>query len=309
MRAALVVLHATCWLAWHSPVRAQETPQSSGARRADGALVDVGGHKLFIRCVGPAGTGPTVVLEAGGGGTTKEWAKVQDLLSSRVRTCAYDRAGLGSSEPGPSPRTLRQEVFELHELLAAAKLPPPYVLAGQSIGGMLVRLYTEKYDSEVVGVVLVDPLHENDMLGSIQYGGWVRLREKARDRAVPEPRRTGPVSTQYNPDEDYLAEELQQIYLARKANPAPLGNRPLIVLAAGIRPPPPGTPDSLWAWLRVEKDGQKVDLSRLSGNSRFLLDPASTHALHVDDPELVARAIQDVLTAAVTGARLGPWPR
>jgi len=271
-----------------------------------GVLVDLGGHKLHIRCVGPSRGKPTVILEAGGGGFSRDWSRVQDLLSARVKTCAYDRAGLGWSEPGPAPRTMRQEVFELHALLEAAKVPGPFVLVGQSIGGLLVRLYAAQYGGDVVGVVLVDPTHESDMLGSVRYGGWVRLREKATERPVPEPRREGKASTQYNPEDDYLAEEFQQIYLSRKANPEPLGQRPVIVLAAGRRPAPPGTSEDVWAQLRVEKDGQRIDLSRLSSNSKFILDPSSGHNIHKDNPQLVARAIEEVLAALSKGVRLAP---
>jgi pimeloyl-ACP methyl ester carboxylesterase len=284
----------------------QTMAQKPASDPAPGVLVDIGGHKLHLRCVGPADRKPTVILEAGGGGSSKDWSLVQDRLSPRVRTCAYDRAGLGRSEPGPSPRTMRQEVFELHALLETAKVPGPFVLVGQSIGGLLVRLYADKYGTDVVGVVLVDPTHESAMLGSVRYGGWVRLREKATGRPVPEPRREGKASTQYNPDDDYLAEELQQIYLSRKANPESLGKRPLIVLAAGRRPAPPGTSEELWTQLRVEKDGQQIDLSRLSSNSKFVLDPSSSHAIHIDNPQLVARVIEEVLAVASKGVRLAP---
>ena len=271
-----------------------------------GTQVDIGGHKLHIRCVGPAGAKPTVILEAGGGGSSKDWFLVQDVLASGVRTCAYDRAGLGWSEPGPEPRTMRQEVFELHLLLEAAKIPPPFVLVGQSVGGLLVRLYAEQFGGEIVGAVLVDPTHESGVLGSLRYGGMVRLREKATGNPVPEPRREGKTSTPSSPDADYLAEELQQIYLARKANPMPLGTRPLIVLAAGKRPAPPGTPEDQWAQIRLERDGQVIDLSRLSSNSKFVLDPSSTHAIHIDNAQLVARAIQEVLAAVSKGTPLVP---
>lgn len=280
-------------------------PRVLAQATAEGALVDVGGHKLNLRCVGAPGKGPTVILEAGGGGSLRGWSKVQELLAPRVRSCAYDRAGLGRSEPGPGPRTMRQEVFELHLLLEAAKIPPPYVLVGQSIGGLLVRLYTERYGDDVVGVVLVDPTHESAVLGSLRYGGWVRLREKATARPIPEPRRDGPPSTGNNPD-DYLAEELQQIFLTRKSNPQSLGSRPLIVLAAGKGAAPPGTSEELWAQLKVEKDGQKIDLSRLSSNSRFILDAASGHNIEIDNPQLVARSIEEVLNSLSSGSHLAP---
>lgn len=305
-----VVQHATTIVALTvavlvAPVE-QSMAQTPPAGPAPGQRIDVGAHKMHIHCVGPANGRPTVILEAGGGAYSSDWSRVQSILSPDIRACAYDRAGLGWSEPGPAPRTMKQEVFELHLLLDAAGMHGPYVLVGHSIGGLLVRLYTAQYSEEVVGVVLVDPAHENDMFGSLRYGGWVRLREKALARAVPEPRREGKPATQYNPDDDYSAEEFQQLYLARKTNPVPFGDRPLIVLAAGKRPAPPGTSDELWAQMRIEKDGLRVDLSRLSNNSKFVLDPLSTHAIHLDDPQLVARSIKDVLTAVSTGARLAP---
>ena len=200
----VVVILVFVGASWVGPTFAQKPPSGP----APGVLVEIGGRKLHIRCVGPAGVRPAVILEAGGGGFSRDWSAVQDLLSSSVRTCAYDRAGSGWSEPGPAPRTMSQEVFELHALLVAAKVPGPFVLVGQSIGGVLVRIYADRYSSDVVGMVLVDPLHESDMVGSVRFGGWVRLREKATERPVPEPRREGKPSTQYNPEDDYLAEEL-----------------------------------------------------------------------------------------------------
>jgi len=70
---------------------------------APGTMIDVGGHKLHIRCVGLDDAKPVVILEAGGGAFSKDWTAVQSLLAARIRTCAYDRAGLGWSEPGPAP--------------------------------------------------------------------------------------------------------------------------------------------------------------------------------------------------------------
>jgi pimeloyl-ACP methyl ester carboxylesterase len=132
---------------------------------------------------------------------------------------------------------MSQEVFELHALLVAAKVPGPFVLVGQSIGGVLVRIYADRYSSDVVGAALVDPLHESDMVGSVRFGGWVRLREKATERPVPEPRREGKPSTQYNPEDDYLAEGTAAVIpLTERPIRRPLGSRPLIVLAAGKRP-------------------------------------------------------------------------
>jgi pimeloyl-ACP methyl ester carboxylesterase len=301
VRSMAVLLLLSCTL----PVRA--SAQSPRTDPPPGALVDLGGRRMHVSCVGPSDARITAILEAGGGGFSGHWARVQELLAPRVRSCAYDRAGLGWSEPGPAPRTMKQEAFELHELLVAAKIQGPLVLVGQSIGGLLVRLYAERYDADVAGVVLVDPTHEDDVLYNLRVARWVRLRDLSTGRVVPDPKRKGAPSAQYDPSQDYFADELQAVHRARVANPVPLGDRPLIVVAAGRRPAPPGTPDTLWRRLRLEKDEQKVDLARLSRNSLFVLATGSTHNVHLDDPALVARAIEVVVDAVAAGGAL-PTP-
>ena len=306
----VLALSAVAFLAIVGLLRAgQLTAQSRPSGSAPGVLVDIGGRKLHIHCIGPERRTPTVILEAGGGGFSITWSRVQDLLSSRVRTCAYDRAGSGWSEAGPAPRTMAQEVFELHALLDAAEVTGPFVLVGQSIGGLLVRMYTDRYGSDVAGLVLVDPTHESSVLFNVREGRWVRLRELAAGRSIPEPRRESSASPQNDAAGDYMAEEFQQIYLSRLANPEPLGDRPLIVLAAGKQPAPPGTSEELWTRLREEKDEQKADLARLSRNSKLIRDPSSGHDIQIDNPQLVVRAIEEVLDAIATGNRLPPHER
>lgn len=284
-----------------SPVSAIAQPRPSGP--APGVLVDVGGHKLHIRCVGPEGAGPTAILQPGGGAYSSVWSRVQGLLAERVRTCAYDPAGLGWSEPGPTPRTLQQEVLELHALLEKAKVPGPFVLVGHSLGGLAARLYADRYSAAVMGVVLVDALHEDSVQFNLRINQWARIRELSKGRVVPEARLTR-ATTQATSEDDYLAEELQQVYLSRRSNPTPLGDRPLIVLHAGKRPPPPGTSEEFWNNLRQEKDDQGMDLARLSRNSKFVRDPLSGHNIHVDNPQLVARSIEEVVEVARKGTRL-----
>ncbi len=171
---------------------------------APGRLVDVGGHKLHINCIGPPDAKPIVVFESGGGAFSKDWLAVQTLVAKRIRTCAYDRAGLGWSDPGPAPRTLKQEVFELHTLLKSAGIRGPLILVGQSIGALNVRLYTMQHGNEVAGVVLVDPADESSMLFYLRANRWMKLRDQATGRTVPPARIAGPPSTGYKPDEDYL---------------------------------------------------------------------------------------------------------
>jgi pimeloyl-ACP methyl ester carboxylesterase len=123
-----------------------------------GKLVDVGGHRLHIRCAGQ-GT-PTVILEAANLGMSAHWVRVQQQLADTTRVCAYDRAGMGWSESGPEPRDAKQISSELHDLLAnVAGIEGPYVLVGHSYGGLYSRMYAARYSEEVAGVVLVDSTH------------------------------------------------------------------------------------------------------------------------------------------------------
>ena len=271
---------------------------------APGTLVEIGGHKLHFHCAGPADARPAVIFESGGGGFSQDWTAVQKILGERTRSCGYDRAGLGWSEPGPAPRTMRQEAFELHAAREAIGIPTPLILVGQSIGALNVRLYTEQYGSEVAGIVLVDPTDESSTLFNLKEKRWVPLRELAKGRAVPAPRVTGALSVGYRPEDDYLGEEAQALYLHRKENPQPFGDRPLIVLAAGKRPPPPGMTEESYRDLRREKDQERVETANLSRNSKFILDPESGHNIETDHPELVARAVEEVVQAVIKKGRL-----
>src|SRR5918998_6014843 len=112
-----------------------------------GKLVDVGDHSLHINCVGQGS--PTVILEAANGGMSAHWTRVQQEVAQTTRVCAYDRAGLGWSEPGPEPRDAKQISSELHPLPAnAAGTEGPYVLVGHSYGGLYARMFAAQYPEQ-----------------------------------------------------------------------------------------------------------------------------------------------------------------
>ena len=120
-----------------------------------GKMVDLGGYRLHLNCLGSGS--PTVVLESGWGNSSTIWGWVQPEVAKTTRVCAYDRAGMGWSEVSPNPRTAREFAKELHTLLITANEPGPYVLVGHSLGGYTVRVYASDYPAEVSGVVFVDP--------------------------------------------------------------------------------------------------------------------------------------------------------
>jgi hypothetical protein len=117
---------------------------------------------------------------------------------------------------------------------------------------------------------------------------------------VAGPPRAGPPSRARSPDACAAALTTLQ------REPQPLGDRPLIELGAGKRPPPPGTAEELWQRLRRERDEQVADLAGLSRNSKLVIDPASGHDMPKDNPALVAQAIEELVEAASRSTRLRP---
>jgi pimeloyl-ACP methyl ester carboxylesterase len=125
-----------------------------------GQLVDVGGFRLNLYCMGSGS--PTVVFDSGWGDWAPAWSKVQPQIANWTRACSYDRAGTGLSDPGPMPRTSARIAEELRTALHNAGIGGPYILVGSAFGGDNVRTFADLYMDEVAGLVL-DDADPNDL--------------------------------------------------------------------------------------------------------------------------------------------------
>jgi alpha/beta hydrolase family protein len=126
---------------------ASSTAESAGGVNGN---FDVNGHSLYMTCLGTGS--PTIVLETGEGGTVSDVSDFQKRLATRTTTCAYNRASTGGL------RTAKDIIEDLHALLAIAQVPSPYLLVGQSAGGLFVQLYARTFPDQVVGVVAMNPV-------------------------------------------------------------------------------------------------------------------------------------------------------
>jgi len=158
------------------------SPAAPQIHPSRGEFVDIGGRRLRLVRSGRPSARPTVVLECGAFGCAADWAVVQDRLAARgLRSLAYDRAGLGCSDPGPKPRDGRAIVADLKALLEQAGEPGPYVLAAHSMGGLFARQFTLAHPAAVLGLVLVDAVtpevldHPAFARGVNAYRGAMRL--------------------------------------------------------------------------------------------------------------------------------------
>lgn len=129
----------------------------AGPAKMRGEKVDIGGRSLRVVCAGERSAAPLVVLESGAFGFSADWGVVQERLAAKgLRSCAYDRAGLGYSDPGPRPRDADAVASDLDALLRARGETGPYVLVGHSMAGLFVRRFAVAHPDQVAGVVLVD---------------------------------------------------------------------------------------------------------------------------------------------------------
>jgi pimeloyl-ACP methyl ester carboxylesterase len=126
---------------------------------APGQLVEIDGRRIHMVVMGEDGGQPTVILDGGMAGFSSNFSWVQSELATTNRVVAYDRAGLGWSDPAPEPQDAYEGAQDLHAALGKAGISGPYVLAGHSYGGLVVRAFTDLYPDEIAGMVLIDASH------------------------------------------------------------------------------------------------------------------------------------------------------
>ncbi|MBX2870983.1 MAG: alpha/beta hydrolase [Saprospiraceae bacterium] len=126
---------------------------------APGELVDIGEFKLHLHAEGDRNNKPTLVIEGGLGVPSDHYHWLSAALKDSMRVVRYDRAGIVYSDASQTPRDAETVARELHTLLEKAGESPPYILAGHSMGGLFIRVFTELYPDEVAALVFVDSSH------------------------------------------------------------------------------------------------------------------------------------------------------
>ena len=281
---------------------------------APGQLIDIGGYRLHINCRGSGS--PVVILDAGLGGSSLDWIYVQENLQKDTRVCAYDRAGYGWSDPGPPPRTTVQIVDELDLLLARANIPPPYILVGHSFGGYNMQYFAKAHPSTVAGLVLVDSSHpdqaermpELPAHADIENGGgdlvtffdpnvvfkyygenmWLAVGRLMSSRKA--------VQTQQRE----LFNFNMSAYQVKELGSLP--DIPLVVISHGLHVWPD---DPLGQAREREWRAMQLDLVRSVPHGRQVIAAASGHLIQLQQPELVAESIRQLLKSSAAPPRGG----
>lgn len=241
---------------------------------AEGSLINVGERRLWIACRGEGS--PTVVMDAGVNSGSQVWSLVWPATATQTRVCVYDRAGLGRSAPIPRPRTSQEIVTDLHGLLENANVPGPYVLVAHSFGGLNVRLYTSQYPNDVVGLVLVDTVHED------RFAATAKILTPQQEQEFERNRQANPEGLDY----------YESSRLVRAIGPR-LPNIPTIVIARGKSETwPNGYPVAALerSWRELQ-----ADLASRAPQATLLIAEESNHNIPGSQPAIVIAATERIV--------------
>jgi pimeloyl-ACP methyl ester carboxylesterase len=288
--------------------------RESGRFPPPGRLVDVGGRRLHLLCIGEGQ--PTVVFEPSGFGNALSSSKARAEVAAVTRVCSYDRMGTGWSDPGPATISVGILADDLDRLLTQAGIPAPYVLVPSSIGGLTVELFARRHPERVAGLVYADGATSGALQRVMPELTWLRrqaaclaplaartgllrladpfdLRRSGSPdaaRAVALMYRVEPVSTLCG-----LVRGSAATVAEFRAAPPLSDLIPLTVLSAetnaGLQLPGFGPlPVSV-----RERYDMHESFSRQSSHGRWLIVPGSSHLIGNSQPHALAVAVLEML--------------
>jgi pimeloyl-ACP methyl ester carboxylesterase len=275
---------------------AATAPQAAG----NGQLVDVGGRRLYLQCEGSGS--PVVILQAGLGGSSASWARIQPAVAAKTTVCSYDRAGHGRSDDAPALQDGNAIAKDLHDLLAKAGIAGPYLLVGHSSGGPYAHVFTATYPEDVVGMVMLDP-QPADALTALPDYPSIYETLRLTGGIAPSLARIGLLGPIFgvSPSEATPAiarsqrDEFRALPAAldQAAAVTSIGDRPLVIVTAAT--------DAQRGWLAAHDR-----MVALSTNAAHRILDGATHdsVLVGDDATASVQAILDVVAAIRDGTPL-----
>lgn len=292
--------------------QASATPPASGASGDFAQGVDIGGRQIYLECRGENAPGNnTVVLISGYHDSGDAWS-VEDIITPPAvgpdvpvvlarthRVCTYDRPGTirygvdgnpltDRSTPVPQPRTAADAVAELHAVLAAARVPGPYLLTAHSLGGLLARLYAQTHPDEVRGIVFVDAFSAT--VPEVFGARWPLYRGYLNTT----PPGTDPASETYD-----LDASVAQVLTGPPLRPMPLAVLTKTEPFQTSLEPPAGLPaDELNRLFESAEAG----LVALAPNTPQTIATGSAHYIQWQAPDLVVGATE-LLSARLAAGR------
>jgi pimeloyl-ACP methyl ester carboxylesterase len=268
-----------------------------------GTLVDVGGYRVHLYCLGQGS--PTVMIV--GAAFSFDWALVQPEVAKFTRVCTFDPSGSAWSDPlktGAVP-TCDQRVNEIHQLIMKAPVDGPYVLVGYSVGAQWARLYAARYPNNIVGMVIIDhafipgqvprpATRSHSLLQSYSPPSLVSqapivlgFQDDVNFNKLPKDDQelhTWAISENpIQPDSEMAEDCISDLATVTGKSPFSLGDMPLAVISTGNETP---------GYLKLQ-----TDLMALSHRSEHVIAWNSTHMVLIDEPEVITGSILKMAAA------------
>lgn len=298
------MLLQTILLAVSAPLLAAENDEPLSfafIQDAPGERVVIDDFRLHVVCQGEGDT--TVLFEAGLGGNSMEWIPVQNQVAQRARACIYDRAGYAWSDPSSHPAHAVALAHDADTLLEKINVIGPLVLVGHSFGGYVVRELAQLRSADMIGMVLVDASHEDQLTRLEKLDGKTMMPRSSNfvvsPSSVPESlpielqrkikafSRMRKTYTALHSEMQYFRESASQVRRNRV-----VVDYPVTVISRGL---------DLYESdvMGVEKtaiwEELQQDLATLSSRSSRIVATHSGHHIHTDNPAIVVKAIFGIL--------------
>lgn len=248
-------------------------------------LIDVGGRKLHCYVYGTGS--PTVVLVSGFEAPQEYWNSVIPDLAAKTTVVTFDRAGIGKSEIGDLPTHGEQSAKDLQVLLDKLGVPRPYILAGHSYGGFVVRLFASMYPDDMGGLILEDSQHEdvlNEMRKVLKGKDLEAFEQLVVDRfSAPEEPKT---------EADY-----RNITRGQVSKSKPLPRIPFVILTSAGRAKAMGPMFSAVALeeMAILDMALNKELAALIPGGKQIIVEGTGHDIHVDKPEALIAPVVEMI--------------
>ncbi len=290
---------------------------------APGQLVKVNGRNMHIQCIGT--DSPTIILDAGQGGWSSDWATLMPQLSQNNRVCAYDRVGYGWSDAAVGVLSPQDTADNLAALLAAAQIEPPYVLVGFSHAGLADRIFATQHADQMAGMVLIDPATEFDneimsaelmqqqqaavgmfkgfefmaKIGLLRMIGTQNMADSApfigTDAADPDVYYTFIADPQWwaTSGQEFVS-HLNDEHLAMVREQGTIQDTPLVIIGSDMLNT---TGNTAMDGLQAARHEKLTALANHSSQGKFTIADGSTHNILNDRPDTVLDAIKSIVDA------------
>jgi len=276
----------------------------------EGQLVDVGSHRLHVVLKGEGG--PTVIFESGlDSYGYLPWFKVQDSVSDVTTTLAYDRAGILWSEDSPEEKSLRSIANDLSALLQALEVPKPYIVVGHSVAGITLRRFIDSNRDDIAGVVLVDVSHPSQteryppkvpprfLMSLMSNSGFIRRAASGRLYPNTEERdsinQVGP-ALMHRSNKGQYDEAANLLEMSEQAGEIDsFGSIPLTVISATAMLQNIESMNPEQKEVAIMRADLQQELLKLSTNSKQVFAAKNNHYVQLEEPDLVADAILDLI--------------